>query len=127
VKTVILKANQFDFYSGYEKTKELLKQRPKVTGLFAANDEMAAGALRAAHEMGRKVPETFSVVGFDDITMSLYVDPPLTTIGFDKEAMGRMAMSRVLHRVSEKSGGTSRETLDVELVVRDSTGPAPGS
>ncbi len=121
----IIKADQFDFFSGYEKTRELLRARPSVTGIFCANDEMAAGALRAAHEEGRAVPDSLSVIGFDDIIMSLYVDPPLSTISFDKEAMGRLAMARLLQSVTQPTGGVARETLGVELVVRGSTGPLP--
>lgn len=123
LRQVIVKAASFNFFSGYEKAKEILKVRPKVTGIFCANDEMAAGVLRAAHEMKRSVPGSLSVIGFDDIIMSLYVDPPLSTISFDKEAMGRLAMARLLLRVTQKTGGVAKETLGVELVTRGSTGP----
>ncbi len=122
VKDVIVKVDKFDFWSGYEKAKELLKERPSVTGIFCANDEMAAGVLRAGHEAGRPVPGSLSVIGFDDILMSRYMDPPLSTIAFDKEAMGRQAMARLLHQVTKGSGGVSHETLPVELIVRGSTG-----
>jgi len=122
VRKAVVTAPRFDFQAGYQKCAELLKKRPEVTGIFAANDEMAAGALRAAHEAGRKVPEELSVIGFDDIIMSHYVDPPLTTIGSDKEGLGRLAMRRLLDLVAKKDTETRREILDVELVLRESTG-----
>lgn len=121
-KQSIVKADRFDFWSGYAKAKELFKERPSVTGIFCANDEMAAGVLRAGHEEGRPVPSSLSVIGFDDILMSRYMDPPLSTITFDKEAMGRQAMARLLHQVTKGSCGVSHETLPVELMVRGSTG-----
>lgn len=121
-RRAIVTAAQFDFQSAYQKCGDVLKKRPEITAIFAANDEMAAGALRAAHEAGRKIPEELSVVGFDDIIMSHYVDPPLTTVGFDKEAMGRKAMARLLDLVSKKETGVKHQVLDVDLVVRDSTG-----
>lgn len=123
LKNVIVKAAGFDFSSGYEKAKELLTERPSVSGIFCANDEMAAGVLRAAREVGRSVPGSLSVIGFDDIIMSLYVDPPLSTISFDKEALGRRAMARLIQQVTTGGSGVLHQTLPVELVVRGSTGP----
>lgn len=118
----VVEAAQFDFTAGYKKSLELYKERPNVTGVFCANDEMAIGALRAARESGRKIPEDLSVVGFDDIQMAHYVDPPLSTIAFDKEEMGKRAMKRLLELVSKKDEEVLHEVLSVELVLRASTG-----
>lgn len=127
-KKAVVKAEKLDFWSGYAKAREVLEQRSAITGLFCANDEMAAGVLRAAREIGRAVPESLSVIGFDDILMSLYLDPPLSTISFDKEAMGRRAMAHLIEQVTK--GAPARlqhevihQTVPVELVVRGSTGP----
>lgn len=115
------------FQTGYEQARRLLSTRTELTALFCANDEMAAGALRAAREVGRSVPEQLSVVGFDDVIMSNYVDPPLTTVGCNKEGMGRLAMERLLARVEDppprgrRSDAAPRHLLPVELVVRRST------
>jgi LacI family transcriptional regulator len=119
----IIEAARFDFFSGHQKCLELFQERPTVTGVFCANDEMAAGALRAAHESGRRIPEDLSVVGFDDILMSQCVNPPLSTIGFDKEEMGRRAMKRLLDLVNKRDDEVLHEELDVALVLRASTGP----
>lgn len=123
----IAEAERIDFLSGYLKSLELFKERPSVTGVFCANDEMAAGALRAAHESGRRIPEDLSVVGFDDILMSQCVNPPLSTIGFDKEEMGKRAMKRLLDLVTKRDDDVLHEELDVELVLRASTGPRKSS
>jgi DNA-binding LacI/PurR family transcriptional regulator len=127
-KQAVIEAEKLDFWSGYEKAKELLRLRPAVSGIFCANDEMAAGVLRAAREMGRPVPESLSVIGFDDILMSRYLDPPLSTISFDKEAMGRRAMRRLLEQVTKGAAGAPHQdvlhqVVPVLLVARGSTGP----
>jgi DNA-binding LacI/PurR family transcriptional regulator len=82
---------------------------------------MAAGALRAAHEAGFDVPGDLSVVGFDDIVMSNYTDPPLTTVGVVKEHMGRRAMSRLIELVEGVDNRVKVELAPVKLVVRGST------
>jgi LacI family transcriptional regulator len=124
-ETVIVEAKEFNFLAGYEEALLIFKNRPEVTGIFCANDEMASGVLRAAHKSGRNIPQDLSVVGFDDIMMSYYIDPPLTTIGFDKEDMGRRAMARLLALVGKQDDDVVHEVLGVELVERASTGPAP--
>jgi LacI family transcriptional regulator len=111
----------FTFAGGYQESLRVLKQKRTLTALFSANDEMAAGALRAARELGRRVPEDLSVVGFDDITMSNYTDPPLTTVGVVKEQLGQRAMQRLLELVETRNGALERETVPVELIVRKST------
>jgi DNA-binding LacI/PurR family transcriptional regulator len=113
------------FREGYARAKELFKSNASVTAAFCANDEVAAGVLRAAHELGRSVPEQVSVVGFDDIIMANYTDPPLTTVSVGKERMGRRATARLLDLVDGKNEDTREETAPVELVVRSSTAAAP--
>ena len=90
--------------------------------MFCVNDEMAAGAIRAAHELGYKVPRGLSVVGFDDIDMAKYLDPPLTTIGVDKLELGRRAMSQLIDQIEGRAPGVVEERVGVALVVRGSTG-----
>lgn len=109
------------YYGGYETTKEILRKSKKVTALFCVNDEMAAGALRAAREMGRNVPADLSVVGFDGITMAHYTDPPLTTVSVAKEHMGKLAVFRLLELVEKKDSAVQRLEAPVELIVRNST------
>ena len=109
------------FRDGYETTRALL-EKSKLTALFCANDEMAAGSLRAARELGLDVPRDFSVVGFDDILMSRYTDPPLTTVKVVKEHMGRRAMTRLIELVERADSRVKVEIAPVELVLRASTG-----
>lgn len=119
----------FTFDGAYERAKKLLAQRPTVTAIAAANDELAAGVIRAAHERGRRVPEDLSVIGFDDIIMSNYLDPPLSSVSYDKEQMGRVAMGRLIEQVTAKVEVSTDQGTKIELPVwiteRESTGPAP--
>jgi DNA-binding LacI/PurR family transcriptional regulator len=99
----------------------LLAKKSPLTAIFCSNDEMAAGALRAAHEAGLKVPRDLSIIGFDDIVLSNYTDPPLTTIGVIKEHMGRRAMARLIELVEGVDQTVKIELAPVKLLVRGST------
>lgn len=112
--------------SGYAGGRALAAD-PDVTAVFAANDEMAAGLLRALHEAGRHVPEDVSVVGFDDI-MGEYLWPPLTTVRQDFAAIGENLVRLLLSRVDPDAVGDPVTTLvPATLIVRASSGPGPRS
>jgi len=121
----LFEARSLTFDGGHEKAREILKRKRRPTALFCANDEIAAGAIRAAHQLGLSVPGDLSVVGFDDITMANYTDPPLTTVGVVKEHMGRRAMSRLLELVEGTDSTVKREVVPVRLAVRESTSHPP--
>ncbi|MGW7051462.1 LacI family DNA-binding transcriptional regulator [Streptomyces sp. NPDC054887] len=94
----------FTLESGARAMAELLDRGPGPDAVFAANDLMAAGALRVLRERGLRVPEDVAVVGFDDVvTVAASADPPLTTVRQDIEGMGRL-MVRLLMRVMDGSG-----------------------
>lgn len=122
-KSSLIVTETFTYEAGYQAALAVLAKTP-LTGFFCANDEMAAGVLRAAHELGLRVPKDISVVGFDDITMSNYTDPPLTTVGVVKEHMGRRAMARLIELVERTDDRVKTEIAPVELVSRSSTGVA---
>lgn len=127
VKRQAIACDSLTFREGYARARELLKGSGGVTAAFCANDEVAAGVLRAAHELGRTVPSELSVVGFDDIIMANYTDPPLTTVSVGKERMGRRATSRLLQLVEDNKEEGREEVAPVELVLRSSTAPPPSS
>ncbi|WP_353951357.1 LacI family DNA-binding transcriptional regulator [Knoellia sp. S7-12] len=97
---------------------------PDVTAVFAANDQMAVGILRALHERGRRVPSDISVVGFDDIPEAEYLIPPLTTVRQDFPAVGRRAIE-VIQEAMQDGELTPSPLLQPVLVVRDSTARRP--
>jgi DNA-binding LacI/PurR family transcriptional regulator len=113
------------FDEGYRRSQELFRRNDRVTAVFCANDEVAAGVLRAVHELGRSVPGDVSVVGFDDVILANYTDPPLTTIRVGKDQMGRLATARVLDLVEGKRSDTREDVVPVELIVRSSTSAPP--
>ncbi len=105
--------------AGYVSAKSLLRMSP--TAIFAANDLLALGALRAAREMGLRVPLDLSLVGINDIPMVGLVDPPLTTARVPQREMGAIA-ARMLIGVLEHEPVAQRHVLfDTQLVVRGST------
>ncbi|WP_258058817.1 LacI family DNA-binding transcriptional regulator [Arthrobacter sp. B1805] len=91
------------------------------TAVFAANDQMALGILRAFHEKGVRVPQDVSIVGFDDIPDSTSFSPPLTTVHQDFAELGRRCVDKVLKQMRDNSTEPGRELVPTRLVVREST------
>jgi LacI family transcriptional regulator len=105
--------------SGYLLAKDLIRKK-RPTAIFAANDQMAFGAIRAAKESGLKVPDDLSVVGFDNIPFSIYFDPSLTTVEIPMYHMGAAAMEMLVNLISKKNAEKLR-WFDTQLLIRDST------
>ncbi|HET6857555.1 MAG TPA: LacI family DNA-binding transcriptional regulator [Streptomyces sp.] len=110
--------------SGYSLGRQLAS-RADVTAVFAANDHMALGVLRALHEGGRRVPDDVSVIGYDDIPEAPYLLPPLTTVHNDFAETGRRALHLLLRQLQPDAARDVRSLVPVELIVRDSAGRAP--
>jgi LacI family transcriptional regulator len=110
---------------GFSATEALLALDQPPTAIFAANDEMAFGAMDAINSKGLKVPDDVSVVGFDDIPTASYVFPTLTTMRQPFRAMARRAVSEVVELIQGREPGAVKIAFPVELVVRKSTGPVP--
>ncbi|MDQ0683588.1 MULTISPECIES: LacI family DNA-binding transcriptional regulator [Streptomyces] len=105
-----------------------LGRRPEVTAIFAANDHMALGVMRALHELGRRIPEDVSVVGFDDMEETQAFWPPLTTVRQDFAAVGRLSLQKLLTKIGRTGPDLVDKTLvPTRLIVRASTGAPPPS
>lgn len=118
-------ASDFSSHGGYAAAKQLF-QTFKPTGIFASNDMMGIGALRAAAEQGLRVPHEVSVVGFDDIELGRYVFPALTTVGQPILSLGEATAQTLLARIGGSLAGEQhRQILPPALTIRESTGPAP--
>jgi len=113
-----------DFHpeSGWELGRALLSQPNPPTAIFACNDLMAIGVLRAATELGLRVPDDLALVGYDDIELASYTNPPLTTIKQPKVEMGSVTLSFLLGRIADKRLAPQRALLPVSLVIRGSCG-----
>jgi LacI family transcriptional regulator len=107
--------------SGMDITHTILRMDPRPTAIFALNDLMALGALRAAAEAGCSVPSDLAVVGYDDLELSHFTNPPLTTIAQPKTEIGAQAVDLLVDRMSRKDRPPSRVVLPPELIVRRST------
>jgi LacI family transcriptional regulator len=104
--------------------RELLTRPDRPTAVFAANDSSAIGVLDVAHELGLRVPEDLSIVGFDDVPVAAAANPPLTTVAQPLHDLGAEALAMLL-KLLEGAAVPSHVQLPATLVVRASTGPAP--
>lgn len=120
----LIKYGDFNEASGICLTRDLLQLADAPTAIFACSDQMALGALHALRQAGLAVPQQVSVVGFDDIPMAQYWEPPLTTIRQDGTAKGTAAADMLIQLLDGKIPPKSR-LLEPELMVRQSTGPVP--
>lgn len=115
----------FSVESGYAAAKRLLGQAAAPTAAFCFSDQMALGMLAACRDLGIRVPEDFSIVGFDDLASSRYLNPPLTTISQPMREIGMRAV-KLLLAIIEGVDVPHQQTLDFSLMLRGSTA-APAS
>lgn len=120
-----IQVTQNDLGGGYDATRRLLSLPVPPTAIFAMDDMMAIGALGAVADMGRIVPENLSIVGFDDIKVSAFVRPALTTVRQPIEELGRKAVELLLTMIASEApcDPCSRLVLEPELIIRDSCAP----
>lgn len=110
---------------GYQAAVKLLKLPQRPTALLAINDLLAIGALRAANDLGLRVPDDLSLVGYDDIPLASYLTPRLTTSSKDMVRVGREAVKLALSRIQDPEQPQQRIEVRSRFIVRESTGPAP--
>jgi DNA-binding LacI/PurR family transcriptional regulator len=114
-------------YFSREKAQEaagdMLRKDSGITAFFAVSDDMAFGIMDAARQMGLRIPEDVSVVGFDDSKAAQYADPPLTTVRQDKFGLGYEAAKLLLQIIENESWVPAPVVLPCELIVRESTAP----
>jgi LacI family transcriptional regulator len=123
VDEVLIVKGDFQYESGYRAARQILARDDPPTAIFTCNDLMAVGAISAAVEMGRQVPVNLSVVGFDDVRLASFANPPLTTIVQPKYEMGVLATTMLLERMRNHDIPPRRRLLDTRLLIRQSTAP----
>jgi LacI family transcriptional regulator len=109
---------------GYEAARNLLAQPDRPTALIVINDLLAIGAMRAAADMGIRIPEDLSVAGFDDIPLAGHLSPRLTTVHRDAERCGELAVELLLNRLKNPTLAQQVREVGSSLIIRGSTGPA---
>ena len=118
----LTRVGAYDAESGYRLAGELLDLGEPPTALFAFNDIMAIGALRAAHERGLRAGQHIGIIGFDGIGLTAHASPPLSTIEQPTRAMSEAAIALLLERVNGQHRGESRTLrFQARLVAREST------
>lgn len=116
----------FSLESGHDMTLELMKQDPRPTAIFAANNFLAIGTQHAIEQLGLSIPEDLALVGLDDLPAEMVTFPFLTVAAQPAEEMGRRAVELLLKRIKEPDGGAEEILLPTELIIRRSSGdPLP--
>lgn len=113
--------------SGQAALLALLEQGTTPTAVFAQNDRMAMGVLRAARDANLQVPGQLSVIGVDDMPLSSYFDPPLTTMRQDMPQIGQEAIRMLMSIIQKKNVDLQGIKFPAQLVIRQSTGKGGGS
>jgi LacI family transcriptional regulator len=111
---------------GYQAAEKLLQDSKRPTALLVVNDLLAMGVMRAAVDLGLNIPQDVSVVGYDDIPFARYLTPRLTTVSKDPVGLGREAVKLLLARIQEPDRPQQTINLPPRVMIRESTGPAPG-
>lgn len=123
---IYLEQNLWSPELGYPPIRELLSRTRDFTALFCFNDTAAIGAIRAIQDAGLRCPEDISVIGFDDIIVSEYLNPRLTTVRQPLQQMGSTAAQLLIKRIQSPDEPFDRQLwFTPELIVRESTAAAP--
>lgn len=116
----IYPASRFNFKSGYELTKEMLKEKERPTAVFVENDTMAIGAYKAIAEEGLTIPDDISIVGFNDQPSAKYMVPSLTTVKLSTEYLASAAIDLVLENIDGSRPYKKKVIIPTKLKIRKS-------
>jgi len=119
-ETLIMRGN-FNPESGYECAMGLFQRNPRPTAIFSCNDMMSIGVIRAASQLGLRIPQDVSIVSFDNIDLASYTTPPLTTVEQPKREIGAMAIGMILERMKNPELQVRRNVIPTRLIIRGST------
>lgn len=117
----LVKIGGYNPKDGYTNLKEMLASDVKPTAVFVANDTIAVGCYKAASELGIKIPEELSIVGFNDVATAKYMMPPLTTVKLYTEVMGETAVDLLIDRLTNKREVSKKIVIDTKLMIRESS------
>jgi len=123
----LVRPGDFYYEGGFVHGGELLDLADPPTAIFAGSDQQALGVYEAARQRGLRIPQDLSVVGFDDLPVVRWLSPPLTTVRQPLAEMGRAAADMLGTLIEGLPLPSKRVELTTELIVRESTAPAPSS
>ncbi|MDU5779507.1 MAG: HTH-type transcriptional repressor PurR [Pantoea sp.] len=115
----------FEPESGYQAMQQILQQKQRPTAIFCGGDIMAMGAICAADEMGLRVPQDISVIGYDNVRNARYFTPALTTVHQPKAQLGEKALEMLLDRITSKREVSQTIEVHPTLIERRSVGDGP--
>jgi LacI family transcriptional regulator len=114
-------SGNYQYELAMEATKNLLIHHPEIDGIFVANDLMGVGVLKAAQELGLKVPQDIQIIGFDGISLGEKITPSITTMKQPIYEMGTRAAQLLIQQINEPKREVQHEIFEVTLVKREST------
>lgn len=117
----LIKEGDFTPYSGLQAMGEILNSTPRPSAVFVASDVVAIGAIQMVKQFGLQIPKDISIIGFDDIPIAQYLDPPLSTIHLPAYELGWAAGDRLIRLILGVKLEQNAVLLDTELIVRSST------
>ncbi|HIF5856442.1 substrate-binding domain-containing protein [Vibrio parahaemolyticus] len=112
--------SDFECEGGYQAFKKMAERGTLPSSIFVSNDMMAMGVINAANELGIKVPDDLSIIGYDDIHIAKFMSPSLTTIHQPKYRLGQAAVETLVRRLDDKSNEAQVVQLEPTLVIRNS-------
>ncbi|WP_025026396.1 LacI family DNA-binding transcriptional regulator [Caldalkalibacillus mannanilyticus] len=118
---LIFEVKDHSFENGFKIGEKILKSQEKITAIFSISDILAIGMISSLHQHQKRVPEDYSIVGFDDISASQYIVPSLTTVKQNIVYKGQVATDLLIDIIEKRIVKPKKMELDVELVVRNST------
>ncbi|KGP72840.1 LacI family DNA-binding transcriptional regulator [Pontibacillus yanchengensis] len=116
----VVNGDYFSREGGYKAMKQLLSLPNPPTAIFTAADSLAIGAMEAIKDAGYQVPDDFSVIGFDDIELAQFINPPLTTVRQDTELIGEESADLLIKQINSQQKIAQSVVVPVDLVIRDS-------
>ena len=116
----IAECREWSFEAGYAATRKLLASTPALTALFCQMDWMAAGAYRALSEANRRIPQDVSIIGYDDLPICQFLDPPLATVSQPSQGLGQLVAQLVINAIEHTEPFRQDMVVPATLVVRDS-------
>lgn len=117
-----IRSGNYSAASGYDAMQKLLRQPDIPTAIVTGNDTIAVGAITAATDLGKRIPEDIAIVGFDDIPLARYVSPSLTTMRMPVDEMARTCGTMLIALVQQEALAHRKQVLQAELILRQSCG-----
>ena len=118
--TYLVECQEWSFEAGYEAARQLLASSPEITALFCHTDWMAAGAYRALREAHLRIPQDVSVIGYDDLPICQFLDPPLASVRQPSQGLGQLVAQLVINAIEQTEPFRQDILVPAELMMRGS-------